>query len=62
MDARSKTQISKFLSLVLRHRPDVIGIEVGDDGWVSVDKLLERCAARGKVITREMLDEVVATN
>lgn len=32
---------SKFLSYVLRHRPDEFGLTLSDGGWVSIDKLLE---------------------
>jgi putative RNA 2'-phosphotransferase len=53
---------SKFLSLVLRHRPDVIGIELDVEGWVSVEDLLAACAQHGRAITREQLDAVVRTN
>ncbi len=35
---------SRFLSLVLRHRPDVVGIELDAEGWVSVEDLLAACA------------------
>lgn len=53
---------SKFLSLVLRHRPDVIGITLDGEGWVSVEDLLAACAQHGRAISREQLDAVVRTN
>jgi putative RNA 2'-phosphotransferase len=53
---------SKFLSLVLRHRPDVIGIELDAEGWVPVEDLLAACAQHGRAISREQLDTVVRTN
>ena len=31
---------SKFLSLVLRHRPDAIGLTLDDAGWVDIDELI----------------------
>lgn len=48
---------SKFLSLVLRHRPEHIGITLDPAGWVAVDELL--AAARR---TGFPLDRVVAEN
>ena len=30
---------SKFLSLVLRHQPETIGIELDENGWVTIDEL-----------------------
>jgi putative RNA 2'-phosphotransferase len=61
MDPRL-VRLSKFLSLVLRHDPGTIGITLDPNGWVPVDELLSAAARKGKSITREQLDEVVATN
>jgi putative RNA 2'-phosphotransferase len=57
-----KTRISKFLSYVLRHRPDDIGIELDAQGWVAIDALLAAAAAHGNRITHEQLDFVVKNN
>ena len=54
--------ISKFLSLVLRHNPQAIGITLDAEGWVPVDELVAAAARHGQSISREQLDEVVATN
>ena len=32
-------EISKFLSFVLRHKPQTISITLGGEGWVAVDEL-----------------------
>ncbi|WP_345954001.1 RNA 2'-phosphotransferase [Mucilaginibacter sp. PAMB04168] len=56
------TSISKFLSLVLRHQPELIGMELDLQGWVSVDELLKKANVHGKLITMEMLNHVVETN
>lgn len=50
-----KTQ-SKFLSYVLRHAPESIGVAMDAQGWVSIDELLEK---NGKGLTRDMLDQIV---
>lgn len=55
-------KVSKFLSLVLRHKPETIGITLDPNGWVSVDELLTAVNINGPNISREMLDEVVAKN
>ena len=55
-------KISKFLSLVLRHKPDQIGIMLDEAGWVDVEALLTACAQHRFAITRQQLDEVVATS
>jgi putative RNA 2'-phosphotransferase len=56
------TSVSKFLSLVLRHQPQTIGIELDSEGWVDVDELLAGCGRHGRQITLEQLQEVVDTN
>ena len=53
---------SRFLSLVLRHDPAVVGIELDPSGWVDVEVLLRALARHRSPITRELLDEIVATN
>jgi putative RNA 2'-phosphotransferase len=55
-------RLSKFLSLVLRHEPERIGINLDPEGWVAVEDLLAAAARAGKPISREQLDLVVATN
>jgi putative RNA 2'-phosphotransferase len=54
--------ISKFLSLVLRHKPQTFGITLDSEGWVDVGDLLTACERHGHRITRPQLDETVATN
>lgn len=56
------TSISKFLSLVLRHQPEKIGLQLDAAGWVAVDELLSKMAAAGQPISRAQLQEVVATS
>src|SRR5437660_1290379 len=60
--SNSSIKTSKFLSLVLRHQPDKIGLELDSAGWVSVDALLRACAQHGSPITREELEFIVADN
>jgi putative RNA 2'-phosphotransferase len=59
--ARAK-HISKFMSLVLRHAPETIGIALDAQGWVEVAQLLERAALHGEAVSRAELDAVVATS
>lgn len=55
-------QISKFLSYVLRHKPESISLTLDQDGWVSVDELLLHANRHGKKLTRELLEYVVENN
>jgi putative RNA 2'-phosphotransferase len=62
MDEKRKVKISKFLSLILRHKPEVVFLNLDENGWVSVEKLIQACADYGKPFTFAELKEVVATN
>lgn len=56
------TKLSKFLSYILRHAPDEIGLELGEGGWVSTGALIAKARAHGQDLTPEILREIVATN
>ncbi len=53
---------SKFLSLVLRHKPDEIGLTLDANGWADVDELIRLADLRGVRLTRPLLERVVADN
>lgn len=59
---RADVQRSKRLSLVLRHRPDSIGITLDDNGWVGVSTLLAALSRHGGTLSRGALMRVVANN
>lgn len=48
---------SKFLSLVLRHKPEVIGIELDKNGWADVNEILI-----GMNISKNTLNKIVDTD
>ncbi|ULJ62904.1 RNA 2'-phosphotransferase [Wielerella bovis] len=56
------TETSKFLSYILRHHPESIGIMLNQDGWVDIDILLAQAQRHGRHISRSLLIEVVETN
>jgi putative RNA 2'-phosphotransferase len=58
----SVKNVSKFLSLVLRHAPGEIGIELDAQGWVECEILMSAANQHGVELNRELLDEVVRTN
>jgi putative RNA 2'-phosphotransferase len=62
MTQKENTRISKFLSLVLRHEPERVGLTLGEAGWVAVADLLKAVNAHVVSLTREELEHVVATN
>lgn len=62
IDERSHTQLSKFLSLILRHKPEIIGISLTEQGWVDTQTLIKKMNEYGKEIDFETLSIVVASN
>jgi putative RNA 2'-phosphotransferase len=62
MDSKSNKRLSKFLSLVLRHTPEKIGLELDSAGWASVDALLSKMNAKGEQINLKSLQYIVETN
>ena len=51
---------SKFLSLILRHAPEKIGLVLDTQGWADIGQLLALATRHGRRISREQLDDVVA--
>jgi len=62
MDKKSHIKHSRFISLVLRHRPQEAGLELDEAGWVDVALLLEGMRGRGRELSREELEDIVASN
>jgi putative RNA 2'-phosphotransferase len=62
MDGRHAVHLSKFLSLVLRHRPGAAGVSLDREGWVDVDELLSGARRHGVAITQDDLRHIVATD
>ena len=62
MNTKQEKRISKFLSLILRHRPEKINIQLDNFGWANVNELVEKCNTFGVKFTKEELDYVVENN
>lgn len=62
MNEKQNKSISKFLSFLLRHSPETIGLELDEQGWADVATLLAKAGTQQQPITREILEEIVATN
>src|SRR5262245_36958476 len=62
MNDKETTRKSKFLSLILRHEPQRIGLKLGDGGWVSVSELLKALEQHHVPISLEELKQIVATS
>jgi putative RNA 2'-phosphotransferase len=62
MNDKRRVHVSKYLSLHLRHQPERLGLTLEPGGWVAVTDLLAACARESFHLTRDELDEVVATS
>lgn len=51
--------LSKQLSRILRHRPDVAGVRLDSHGWCNIDDLLQGLVELGIPVTREAIEQVV---
>lgn len=58
----NEVKISRFLSLVLRHQPDKIGLTLDSAGWVGVSDLLAACNSHGVALSPTELESVVRHN
>lgn len=53
---------SRFLSLILRHKPETIGLTLDNSGWVEVTQLLLQMNNNGQKIDLNELEHIVRTN
>lgn len=50
------------MSLVLRHKPETIGLHLDEQGWVAVDELIEKMNAKGADVDMAVIQQIVTTN
>lgn len=55
------TKISRFLSLILRHKPEAINIQLDEHGWANVKDLIEG-VSESYDFNMSMLEEIVRTD
>ena len=55
------TEISKYIALILRHKPEAIGIALDEHGWANVDELIAGISKEHD-FNMEMLEEIVRTD
>lgn len=54
--------LSKFISLVLRHKPEEIGLVLDANGWADTEELIRKINEKGGGLTLSILEEIVETN
>jgi putative RNA 2'-phosphotransferase len=57
-----KRLTSRYLAMILRHRPEELGLTLDSAGWVSVPVLKDACIDHGIAFDFDELDEIVRTN
>ena len=62
MNEKRQKRIGKFISLILRHEPQKIGITLDEAGWADVNELLAGLKTKNHEISFEQLEELVANN
>lgn len=55
-------KMGKYISLILRHKPEIINLKIDEHGWANVDELLKGINDSGRYISKEMLNMIVETN
>ncbi|WP_428633999.1 RNA 2'-phosphotransferase [Sedimenticola sp.] len=58
------TKTSKFLSFVLRHKPEAIGLKLDPQGWADIDELIAKANQSGEMTTldRGLIEMTVESN
>lgn len=54
--------ISKYMSLILRHKPEVIGIGLDEHGWANVSELVDGIKKNNPEFDMATLEEIVSTD
>lgn len=57
----SKNETSKYTSLILRHKPEVIGISLDEHGWANVDELIAG-VSKTHPLDMQSLEQIVASD
>ena len=60
--ANNLVKLGKFISLVLRHSPETIGLKLDENGWADVEELISSMNKKGRRINYDTLNEIVETN
>jgi putative RNA 2'-phosphotransferase len=57
------TRISKFLSLILRHSPETISLNMDKNGWVNINELINNANKyKNMNLTIDLIKTIVKTN
>ena len=60
--SQKNTEISKFLSYVLRHQPEAVGLSLDKEGWAVISELILCADKKGYTLDYDLLHEIVDTS
>ena len=55
-------KLGRFISLILRHKPETINIKLDENGWADTKELIEKISESRKEIDFETLERIVNEN
>lgn len=58
----NEKSLNKFLSLILRHKPETIGIKLDANGWANVEEILRGVRLKEKNFDIALLQKIVDEN
>ena len=56
------TKLDRYLALILRHKPEVVGITLDNHGWADVSELIVGIAKNNPRFDMDTLERIVATD
>jgi len=62
MNDKQIKHTSKFISLILRHHPEKIGLQLDENGWANVADLIAKSAEHDVLFSMAELEEIVSNN
>jgi putative RNA 2'-phosphotransferase len=57
-----ETELGRFISLILRHKPEIIGLSLDKNGWADVEEFISKLNQNGKQIDQKILENIVQNN
>ncbi|WP_123342881.1 RNA 2'-phosphotransferase [Pseudomonas brassicacearum] len=59
MNTKQLNETSKFLSYILRHEPQTIGLQLDAEGWANINSLIIAAVKEGRILDQALIKEVV---
>ncbi|WP_373368386.1 RNA 2'-phosphotransferase [Yersinia kristensenii] len=60
--SKKHTEVSKFLSYVLRHQPESIGLTLDSEGWADINSLIACASKENQRLDQQIIQAVVESS